>query len=192
MRRFALASLMLLVLVSSAFAQSRKEQRQMQREQRRMERNGWSQGWTEVVGSSTMLVAPPAATTPPVVVDGPPPVISDTKPVDKKNHAGSDDALDEVNAERASRGLRPFIKDPLLTQAALACAKERAARHIHGHLARDFDHLPPGGQASAAGCGALEDFWGWGTCCTYDSYTYAGAAWVRGSDGRRYMHLFVR
>src|SRR5438874_293 len=28
--------------------------------------------------------------------------------------------------------------------------------------------------------------------CVYDGYTYAGAAWAAGRDGRRYMHLFVR
>lgn len=106
--------------------------------------------------------------------------------------AGSDDALEEVNAERAKRGLKAFLPDPLLNQAARACAKLRAQSHIHGHLSSDFDHLPAGGSASAAGCGALEPSWGWGTCCTYDNYTYAGAAWVMGSDGRRYMHLFVR
>ncbi|HQR41485.1 MAG TPA: hypothetical protein PLX97_02350 [Gemmatales bacterium] len=105
---------------------------------------------------------------------------------------GSDDALDEVNAERAKRGLKPLLPDPLLNQAARTCAKLRAASHIHGHLASDFDHLPSGAQAAAAGCGALEPSWGWGTCCTYDNYTYGGAAWVMGSDGRRYMHLFVR
>lgn len=106
---------------------------------------------------------------------------------------GSDDALQEVNAERTKRGLRPFVTDSLLNQAALACAKQRASRQIHGHLPEsDFHYLPSGGQANAAGCGALEPSWGWGTCCTYDNYTYAGAAWVMGSDGRRYMHLFVR
>lgn len=106
---------------------------------------------------------------------------------------GSDDALAEVNAERAKRGLRPFLPDPLLNQAAQACAQQRAARHIHGHLPEsDFRYVPSGGQANAAGCGALEPSWGWGTCCTYENYTYAGAAWVMGNDGRRYMHLFVR
>lgn len=106
---------------------------------------------------------------------------------------GSPDALDEVNAARARRGLRPFLPDPALTQAAAACAQTRAARGIRGHLSNDFAALPPGVNARAAGCGALEPSWGWGTCCTYDQqYVYAGAAWVMGSDGRRYMHLFVR
>lgn len=105
---------------------------------------------------------------------------------------GVDDALAEVNAERARRGLRPFVHDPLLNQAARSCAKLRATHFIAGHLASDFAHLPAGASASAAGCGALEPSWGWGTCCTYENYTYAGAAWVMGTDGKRYMHLFVR
>lgn len=111
-----------------------------------------------------------------------------------KSLTGSDDALDEVNAERAKRGLRPFINDPLLNKAAQAAARQRAARRIHGHLPEsDFSYVPAGGQASAAGCGALELSWGWGTCCTYESqWTYAGAAYVMGNDGLRYMHLFVR
>ena len=105
---------------------------------------------------------------------------------------GADDALNEVNAERARRGLRPYQPDPLLNQAAQSCARIRAANFIRGHLPNDFAHLPPGASASAAGCGALEPSWGWGTCCTDGNYTYAGAAWVMGTDGRRYMHLFVR
>lgn len=102
------------------------------------------------------------------------------------------EALDEVNADRAKHGLSKFQHDPLLSKAAYACAKARAVSHIYGHLPSDFDYLPPGAHATAAGCGALEPSWGWGTCCTHDSYTYAGAAWVMGDDGRRYMHLFVR
>lgn len=106
--------------------------------------------------------------------------------------AGSSDALDEVNAYRARKGLKPFLPDAQLNQAANTCAKLRAASHINGHLASDFAYLPPGAHAAAAGCGALEPSWGWGTCCMDDNYTYAGAAWAMGSDGKRYMHLFVR
>lgn len=102
------------------------------------------------------------------------------------------EALAEVNADRAKRGLPPFQHDPLLSQAAYKAAQLRASQQIHGHLASDFDCLPTGAHADAAGCGALDDSWGWGTCCTYDNYSHAGAAWVRGADGRRYMHLFVR
>ena len=103
-----------------------------------------------------------------------------------------DDALAEVNAERARRGLRPFLSDKRLNEAARTCAKIRATKRIEGHLDSDFEYLPAGASATAAGCGALEPSWGWRTCCTYDNYTHAGAAWVMGTDGQRYMHLFVR
>lgn len=102
------------------------------------------------------------------------------------------EALNEVNAARATRGLRPFVHDPNLTVAAQACASIRSSSRIAGHLANDFSYLPGGVSASASGCGALELSWGWGTCRTYDNYTYAGAAVVMGADGKRYMHLFVR
>jgi hypothetical protein len=102
------------------------------------------------------------------------------------------DALSEVNAARAVRGLRPFIKDKYLTAGAVNVADFRAKYRIEGHTANDFNGLPVGTMASAAGCAAWEPSWGWGACCTYENYTYAGAAWSQGSDGRRYMHLFVR
>jgi hypothetical protein len=105
--------------------------------------------------------------------------------------AGSD-ALSEVNAVRAARGLRPFIKDASLTAGAINVADFRAKYLIQGHTANDFNGLPIGTTASAAGCAAWEPSWGWGACCTYENYTYAGAAWSQGRDGRRYMHLFVR
>lgn len=111
------------------------------------------------------------------------PIIGMTRP---------DDALAEVNAARAARGLRPFKPDPQLLQAARTCAKLRAEKLIKGHLPSDFAYLPKGAKATAAGCGALDLTWGWATCCTYDEHQYAGAAWVMGSDGKRYMHLFVR
>lgn len=102
------------------------------------------------------------------------------------------DGLDEVNAKRATRGLRPFIRDESLTQAARACAGFRAERGLFGHTSNDFAFLPAGAQASSAGCAAYPESYGWMSCCTYENYTYAGAAWVTGRDGRRYMHLFVR
>jgi hypothetical protein len=107
------------------------------------------------------------------------------------SRAGSD-ALAEVNAARAARGLRPFLKDDNLTAGAINVAEFRAARLMAGHTANDFGGLPVGCTASAAGCAAWEPSFGWGACCTYDNYTYAGAAWAVGRDGRRYMHLFVR
>lgn len=102
------------------------------------------------------------------------------------------DALHEVNAERAKRGLRPFIHDPHLTAGAVNVAHFRATHLIRGHTANDFGGLPAGATAKAAGCGALESSWGWGSCCTFDSYTYAGAAVITGRDNRRYMQIFVR
>ena len=104
----------------------------------------------------------------------------------------SAEALDEVNAVRAARGLRPFIRDDNLTAAAGSCAEFRAARLIEGHTSNDFAALPPGGYASSSGCAAWPQGMGWGSCCTYENYTYAGAAYSIGRDGRRYMHLFVR
>lgn len=106
--------------------------------------------------------------------------------------ASSPDALDEVNATRAARGLRPYARDPYLTMAAQGAAEFRAARMIEGHTSNDFGFVPAGGYATSAGCAAWEPGFGWGSCCTYDGYTYAGAAYAYGRDGRRYMHLFVR
>lgn len=102
------------------------------------------------------------------------------------------DALDEVNAARAARGLRPFVRDDSLTKGAKNVAEFRAERLIAGHTGNDFAGLPDGALASASGCAAWEPSWGWGACCTYDGYTYAGAAWAMGKDGRRYMQIFVR
>jgi hypothetical protein len=101
------------------------------------------------------------------------------------------DALREVNEVRVRRGLRPFIHDDGLCQAACAAAEYRAARCIAGHC-NDFAFLPQGCSASAAGCAAWPPDMGWGACCTYDNYTHAGAAVAIGPDGQRYMHLFVR
>jgi hypothetical protein len=102
------------------------------------------------------------------------------------------DGLDEVNAKRAARGLRPFIRDEGLTQAARSCAAFRAEHGLFGHTGNDFAFLPPGSSAGSAGCAAYPASYGWMSCCVYEGYTYAGAAWVTGRDGRRYMHLFVR
>lgn len=110
---------------------------------------------------------------------------------------GAVEALEEVNRHRTARGLRPLIPDPGLNQGALAVAAHRAANFITGHSRNDFGFLPPGASASAAGCGAwsmgtVAGGGTWGTCCTYENYTYGGAAWAMGADGKRYMHLFVR
>jgi hypothetical protein len=106
-----------------------------------------------------------------------------------------EDALAEVNAKRAARGLRPYLHDPLLTQAARACAAFRAQHRLFGHVMTgrgDFGFLPPGARCAATGCAAYPASYGWMSCCVNDSYTYAGAAWVMGVDGKRYMSLFCR
>jgi hypothetical protein len=105
---------------------------------------------------------------------------------------GAGDGLDEVNAKRAARGLRPFIRDAGLTQAASACAAFRAERGLFGHTSNDFAFLPPGATAASTGCAAYPASYGWMSCCVYEGYAFAGAAWVTGRDGRRYMHLLVR
>ena len=105
--------------------------------------------------------------------------------------AGSD-ALHEVNAARARRGLPPYQRCEALSIAASKAADFRAARHIAGHTSNDFSFVPRGTGAGAAGCAALTPDWGWGSCCTYERWRYAGAAWAMGRDGRRYMHLYVR
>jgi hypothetical protein len=115
-----------------------------------------------------------------------------TETATTKSRVTVDDALAEVNAARAARGLPPFAHDEGLAQAARACANLRAQYLVAGHTANDFAALPAGTTASAAGCGALEPSWGWRSCCTFDNYRYAGAAVVMGRDGRRFMHLFVR
>lgn len=108
---------------------------------------------------------------------------------------GADEALAEVNAYRAKRGLKPFIEDPGLTAAAKGAADYRARFHLFGHTEGgmgDFRFVPAGTKADAAGCAAYPARYGWMSCCADDNYTYAGAAWALGSDGKRYMHLFVR
>ena len=106
--------------------------------------------------------------------------------------AAQEGALAEVNAVRVARGLQPFTEDAGLTKAAKGAAEYRAARRIEGHTDSDFKFLPAGTAADAAGCAAWEPGWGWGACCTYEGWKFAGAAFAVGSDGRRYMHLFVR
>ena len=103
------------------------------------------------------------------------------------------DALGEVNEKRARLGLRLLVRDEGLTAGATAAAQFRAANRIAGHTSNDFAYLPGGASATSAGCAALDPSWGWQSCCWEGSqWTYAGASWAMGSDGRRYMHIFVR
>lgn len=103
--------------------------------------------------------------------------------------AGAVDSLAEVNRQRAQRGLRPYIFDAGLTKAAADCAAYRAANRIAGHT-NDFAFVPPGSSASCAGCAAWRE--GFGACEILGNWTYAGAAYVVGSDGLKYCHVFYR
>lgn len=110
--------------------------------------------------------------------------------------AGSErDALDEVNEARRREGLRPFLRDDGLARAALDCVRFRAAHRIHGHvIGGDFAFCRYGSSAASTGAEGMPTNYtlGWRTCCTYENYQYAGAAVVYGTDGSRYMSLFVR
>src|SRR5262245_16848094 len=106
--------------------------------------------------------------------------------------ATAQQVLDEVNTARAARGLQPYLLDENLARAASDCAIYRARYRIDGHTSNDFGFLPAGAQARAAGCAAWPVGSGWGSCCTYDNFQYAGAAYCVGPDGKRYMQLFVR
>lgn len=99
------------------------------------------------------------------------------------------DGLDEANAKRRAKGLRPFQRDEGLTRGAEALARARAAIRSFGHLDNEFSYVPV--KVEATGCAAYPADYGWLTCATYDDYTRAGAYWVGGSDGKRYMHLCV-
>ena len=108
---------------------------------------------------------------------------------------GEWDALDILNAQRAARGLRPYLRDTGLTLAARAAATFRARHLLFGHVTGgmgDFQFLAPGVTAAAAGCAAYPPQDGFLACAMYDGYTYAGAYTVVGPDGRGYHHLFVR
>lgn len=190
MRSF-LAVLVLMATVAEVSAQSwreRRESRRASRQGRYIDQN------TAVMGSTVLTVNPGSEATP---VPAPSARVEENKstaaPV--KSATRSDDALDEVNAARAQRGLKPYINDPVLNKAARRCAERRAAILCAGHCPEsDFTYLDPVYPVGSCvgGCAAWEPSWGWGACATYDNYTYCGAAWVMGSDGRRYMHLFAR
>ena len=131
------------------------------------------------------------------------PVGAEPTPLPTERIAGSeqpkdnrDDALDEVNAKRATRGLHPYTRDEGLTVAARAAAKYRAERHMFGHAMDqpmgDFRFVPKGTTAVSAGCAAYPASYGWMSCDIWEPNRYGGAAWYPGTDGKRYMHLYIR
>lgn len=109
--------------------------------------------------------------------------------------APASDPLAQVNARRAAAGLRPYVLDPGLQHAATACVQYRARLRIRGHVIGgmgDFQFVPAGTSASAAGAdgaGATAEF---ATCAMYDGYTAAGAASAQDANGNWYHQLFVR
>ena len=107
-------------------------------------------------------------------------------------YPGATEALDEVNAKRATMGLRPFIRDDKLTEGAAKICVYLAAKLSANHTSNDFAFLPPGSSASAGGLGAGTPDWGWISCCYRENWKYAGAAWAWGRDGKRYNYIFVR
>lgn len=188
MRSF-LALLVLVAVIGDVSAQSRRGRRQNARQSQ------YSNQEAAVMGS-TMLTMPAAP------VPAAPPSWRTEESQSPAASAGTitagqecADALAEVNAARAQRGLRPYANDPGLAAGALACARARAQQHNHGHCngpGGDFAYLPAGVHAEAGGCAAWQPSWGFGACAMYDNYVYCGAAWVMGNDGLKYCHLFVR
>ena len=129
-------------------------------------------------------------TTPKVATDAPKSPAASPKAI-----APATDPLSQVNARRAAAGLRPYVQDPGLTRAAQAAVQYRARLRIRGHVQSgmgDFQFLPTGATAAAAGAdwyGATAEF---ATCAMTDNYTFAGAASAVGPDGEWYHQLFVR
>ncbi len=101
------------------------------------------------------------------------------------------DAIKAINGARAQRGLRPYVRDDDLTKGAIRVTAHRAARRMFGHAENDFNFLE-GCTAACAGCAANEPTWGFMACAVYENWTYCGAAWVLGGDGRLYCHAFYR
>lgn len=119
----------------------------------------------------------------------------------------AEDAIAEVNQQRARTGLFPFIRDEGLTIGAQRAADYRAARHIQFHC-NDGQFLPPECQRSwTSGAGVSSNKF----MACYTEYprmmpgesmhggisgvsgntVYAGAAIAYDNRGQRYCHLFV-
>lgn len=100
------------------------------------------------------------------------------------------ECLDEVNEFRATKKLPAFKYDSALGAAALNIALKRAKAHLEGHTKNDFAGLPSSARAEAAGCAMWKPGTGWGSCCSDEIWTYAGAAYCI-NDDMRFMDLFV-
>ncbi len=104
----------------------------------------------------------------------------------------AEDALDQVNKQRAARGLPPYLRDDGLTAGAINVANFRASRLMFHHTSNDFQGLPAGVSAAASGCAAYPKSYGFMACAVYERHRHAGAAWVLGRDGKMYCQIFVR
>ncbi len=106
------------------------------------------------------------------------------------------DALDEVNASRATWGRPPLIRVEAYDRAAQKIAEWQAYYQIslqtgytgHEHP-RTPDYQPPG---TTTGTGVASSY-GWASCLMECRGQYpAGAGVAIGADGRRYMALVVQ
>lgn len=103
------------------------------------------------------------------------------------------EALDECNLQRQHFGLPPLIRDPELMRAAQRKAEWKAAHHVTSQYGYDGHEGQTPPDDCIEGCGALTPFWGWGTCETTLTGSWpAGAGLAMGTDGRRYMVLWIR
>lgn len=127
---------------------------------------------------------------------------SETTVKEKKNKTvvktrATSSAFENVNRQRMSRGLRPFVFSEGLTRAAEKVAAIKAANCLSGHLSgpmSDFAMLEPGVQCAATGADGSKisaNDPNWYTCCMDEPYVYAGAGSAIGPDGNKYMSLFV-
>lgn len=155
----------------------------------------------------SVYAPPPTSQAPVVVAPAPVPsgmqLMTETTIKEKRNktviktRTTAVDALDELNRQRAQRGLRPYLRCPGLSQAASACVEFRAKRRHHGHVSGgmgDFQFVPQGYHCDATGAEAPGQNYppGFWTCAMYDNYTYAGAARAFDESGDQYMQLMVR
>lgn len=95
------------------------------------------------------------------------------------------DALTQLNARRASLGLPPFSRDPILQARAEQNVQIRASRGITGHLGSG-PRCRGVGWNSRRSNGAL-----FSTCyATMPGTTSVGAAWMSGPRGEYYALTF--
>lgn len=103
------------------------------------------------------------------------------------------DMVDEVNALRAERGLKPLTRDPELQQVCEKITYERCLKRHNGHL-RSAEYSTVA-RAEGVGWYGGTDFEGrrFVTCYLYSrSFKYAGAALCCHSNGTTYYTLILK